>query len=301
MSTSYMGQNWPQTLFNKDSLINSSIAFSAVNMFDCIICGRTSVFLENTELVFFQMMAETTVYIAADTLESNTCIDTEAPVAEATTTMGASGEQNDDVYISLTRRARFSEQPVDKTGWIEISQSDQQVVTFTGTVKRGQCQGQQVRVRLEMTNDELTRLNQSDLSNSECVFTADKGPHIFLLSVVFMPFSFISSLLISVYLGTLTWYNTVVYFSEERTLWHRVLLCPILIITFPFTIGLTAFGIAIYSCVIQLSWFMNHWCSQIRDFEKGFYGWVCDLFNIPHCSPYDIVVLNESGELEVTR
>ena len=254
--------------------------------------------------LLLQLMAETTVYIANDTLESNTCIDTEEPTVDTrdeTETTAASAIQTDDNETSLTRRARFSEQPVDRSGWVEIGQPDHQVVTFTGTVKIGQCQGQQVKVQLEMTDDELTKLNQSDSESSECVFTSDKGPHIFLLSILFMPFSFISSLFMSFYLGTLTWYNAIVYFSEERTIWHKVFLCPILIITFPFTICLSALGIALYSCIIQLSWFMGHWCAQIRDFEKGFYGWICDLFSLPQCSPYDIVILNESGEVEVTR
>lgn len=246
-------------------------------------------------------MAETVVYITADDSETNTCIEPETITSAGGVTVGTSGVQNDETDTSLTRRARFSEQPVDKSGWIEIGDADEQVVTFTGTVKRGQCQGQQVKIQLEMTDDELTKLNQSDSENSGCVCSDDRGPHIVLLSILFIPFSFISSLLISFYLGTLTWYNAIVYFSEERTVWHKIFLCPLLIITFPFTIGLSALGIALYSCVIQLSWFLSHWCSQIRDFEKGFYGWVCDLFNLPQCSPYDIVVLNESGEVEVNR
>ena len=244
-------------------------------------------------------MAEATVYVAVEDSEPNTCIETETVTAEETGM--TQSLENDGAETSLTRRAHFKEQPVERSGWIEIGESDQQVVTFTGTVTRGQCQGQQVEIQLEMTDDELTKLNQASLKESECVFATDKGPHIFLLSIIFMPFSFISSLVISFYLGTLTWYNAIVYFNEEKTIWHKILFCPILIITFPFTIGLSALGIALYSCVIQLSWFMDHWCSQIRDFEKGFYGWLCDFLNLSQCSPYDIVVLNESGEVEVTR
>ena len=248
---------------------------------------------------FFQVMAEATIYV--DNSEPNTCIETETGTTKETATTGTQGLDNDGGETSLTRRAHFKEQLVDKSGWIEIGEPDQQVVTFTGTVTRGQCQGQQVQIQLEMTDDEFTKLNESGSRGSECLFAADKGPHIFLLSIIFMPFSFISSLFISFYLGTLTWYNAIVYFSEERTVWHKVFLCPVLIITFPFTICLSALGIALYSCVMQLSWFMGHWCSQIRDFEKGFYGWLCDFLNLSRCSPYDIVVLNESGEVEVTR
>ncbi|XP_045210059.2 transmembrane protein 169-like [Mercenaria mercenaria] len=203
---------------------------------------------------------------------------------------------------SLSRRARFSDQPVEKSGWIEVCQSEPQVVTFTGVVTRGQSQGQHVKVQLEMTEDEYTKLNQSDDSQEKgCIFGKRVGPHIFLMSILFMPFSFLSSFCISFYLGTLTWYNSIVYFSEEKTIFHKLLLCPVLILTYPFTIGISSFVLALYSCIIQLSWFLNHWWREIRDFEKGFYGWVCNKLDISQCAPYDIVVLDESGEIQLSR
>lgn len=201
---------------------------------------------------------------------------------------------------SLSRRARFNEQPVEKSGWVEISQSEPQMVTFTGLVTRGQSQGQQVKVQLEMTRDKLAKFSEKEeLSDDECLLGKRRGPHVLLLSFLFIPFSFVSSLCMSFYLGTLTWYNAVVYFSEEKSLAHKLLLCPILILTYPFTVGLSAIFLAFYSSIIQLSWYLNHWYREIRDLEKGLYGWVCNKFGISHCSPYSVIILNESGEIQV--
>lgn len=205
---------------------------------------------------------------------------------------------------SLTRRARFNEQPVEKSGWIEVCQSEPQIVTFTGVVARGESQGQQVQVQLELTEDEYSKLNISNETappEKGCVFGKSVGPHIFFMSIVFMPFSFISSFFMSFYLGTLAWYNTIVYFSEERTVFHKLLICPLLILTFPFTIGISAFFLGLYGCIIQLSWFLNHWCREIRDLEKGFYGWVCNKVGISQCAPYNIVILDECGEIQMHR
>ena len=226
-------------------------------------------------------------------------------VTEEETCALNSGEDIDDTNeSSLSRRARFSEHPVEKSGWIEICQSEPQVVTFTGIVQTGQIPGQQVKVQLEMTEDELTKLNQSvedETAENKCIFNKRCGPHIVCFTFLFIPLSFISSFCISFYLGTLTWYNSIVYFSEERTIWHKLFICPVVILTYPFTVGLSACCLGLYSCIVQISWFWHHWYREVRDFEKGFYGWMCNKLDISQCSPYDIVILNESGEIQNPR
>ena len=44
--------------------------------------------------------------------------------------------------------------------------------------------------------------------------------------------------------------------SEERSLWHRVLLCPILILTFPLFIVGTALCLGVYAAIIQVCSFL---------------------------------------------
>lgn len=130
------------------------------------------------------------------------------------------------------------------------------------------------------------------------MFGAGKGPHIVLFSILCFPAAFLASLCVSFYFGALTWYNLYIYFSEERTIWHKVFLCPILILTFPFTVGLSALGIALYAGIKQISWYFMSWKTEFLDFEKGFYSWFCGKLDLPQCSPYEIVILNEDSELE---
>lgn len=125
-----------------------------------------------------------------------------------------------------------------------------------------------------------------------------KGPHITFLSILFIPCALISSLCVSFYYGAWTWYNLYIYFSEEKTVWHKVSICPLLILTFPFTVGLTSLFVAIFAAFIQLSWYFRSWKAEILDFDKGFYGWLCDKIGLSQCSPYDMIPLNDDSELE---
>ncbi|KAK3607626.1 hypothetical protein CHS0354_034679 [Potamilus streckersoni] len=204
---------------------------------------------------------------------------------------------------SLTRHAHFSDQLVQSSHSIEAEgakgASYAQLVTFKGTIKSGLNPGQLVEVHLRLTDQELKKFNQEDItSNSKCSCGLDRGLHVIFLSIIFIPFSWLSSLFVSFYLGTLTWYNLIVYLSEERTVWHKIGLCPLLILTFPFTVGISAFAVSIYASLIQISWCIKSWCHEIQDFEKGFYGWVCIVMGFHQCSPYSVVVLSESGEMK---
>lgn len=173
------------------------------------------------------------------------------------------------------------------------------VVTVTGTITRGYKAGEKVDIKLRLTDDELQKLNTSndDLSDhgpTACIWGPRRGLHIALFTVLFIPFAFISSLCVSFYYGAQTWYNLFLYYSEEQTIWHKIFLCPILILSFPFTVGLSALGIASYAAVIQVSWFLSSWLHEIQDFEKGFYGWFCNKIGLTDCAPYEVVVLDES-------
>ena len=55
--------------------------------------------------------------------------------------------------------------------------------------------------------------------------------------------------------------------SEERTVWHKVLLCPVLILMFPVYIVCTALCIGLYASIIQVSYY---WSLNL----KRFVGWV---------------------------
>ncbi|KAK7483592.1 hypothetical protein BaRGS_00025145 [Batillaria attramentaria] len=193
----------------------------------------------------------------------------------------------------------------EKAEWIELtrplakkrapSQSGHHTLTMSGTVKRGNQVGQPVDIQLELSDVEFRRLTSREATSPrKCSCESEQGLHITLLSVLFVPFALISSICVSFYYGAMTWYNFYVYFSEEKTIWHKVFICPLLILSFPFTTGLSAIGIGLYACVVQISWFLDTWLREVRDFEKGFYAWFCNKVGQAQCSPYEIVVLDEN-------
>ncbi|KAK7092899.1 transmembrane protein 169-like [Littorina saxatilis] len=192
----------------------------------------------------------------------------------------------------------------NKAEWMELtrplakrrppSNPGQHTLTMSGTVKRGNQVGSPVDVELELTDIEFRRLTSRDASTDrKCSCGSDQGPHVTLLSVLFVPLAFLSSLCVSFYYSAMTWYNFYVYFSDEKTIWHKVSVCPLLILSFPFWASLTALGIGLYASVVQISWVLESWLLQIRDFEKGFYAWFCCAVGLSQCCPYEIVVLDE--------
>lgn len=194
---------------------------------------------------------------------------------------------------------------VKRQEWIELPQSSSdereddknngQLVTMSGTITRGYQAGQMVDVHLELTDREIQKLTQqSSRGDKSCWHVGAKsGPHIVLLSIACVPIAFIVSACMAFYIGSTMWYNLYMYFSEERSIWHKIFLCPLLILTFPFTLGLSALGVALYASCVQVSWFYSSWVREIQDFEKGFYGWLCNRVFLPQCSPYEVVVLND--------
>lgn len=184
------------------------------------------------------------------------------------------------------------------------STSDNQRVTMTGTVTRGCSVGQPVEVQLELTETEFHRLTTRDppskpqqLQEKFCRLGLKQGPHITLWSLLCMPAAFLYSLGAAFYNGAMTWYNLVVYLSEERSasLVHKLLLCPLVILTFPLTVGLSALVLAAAAMYMQVSWSWAAWWLDFCDGEKGFYGWVCSKVGLPDCSPYQVVVLIDTG------
>ncbi|XP_041347297.1 transmembrane protein 169-like [Gigantopelta aegis] len=170
-------------------------------------------------------------------------------------------------------------------------------VTVSGTIVRGYQSGQVVEVQMDLTDKELQRLTSVDetpLPRTMCGWR--HGIHVMLMSFLVTPAALCASVCVAFYMGTMTWYNVHLHFSEDRTIWHRILVCPCLILTFPFTVGLSALGVGLYAALVQLSWFYSSWYKEFWDFEKGFYGWVCKKCGLPQCSPYEVVILDESQQ-----
>ncbi|OWF40599.1 transmembrane protein 169-like [Mizuhopecten yessoensis] len=142
--------------------------------------------------------------------------------------------------------------------------------------------------------------NENDEESSEFI-GKKSGPHVVLFSVICIPAAFIASMCVAFYYGASSWYNLYIYFSEEKSIWHKVSICPVLILTFPFTVGLSSIGVAFFAAFVQLSWFYLSWHAEFLDFEKGFYGWLCNKIGLPQCCPYELIILNNESELEPMR
>ncbi|GBL87413.1 Transmembrane protein 169 [Araneus ventricosus] len=171
-------------------------------------------------------------------------------------------------------------------------------VTMTGTVKRGRKKGQTMDMKVQMSREELDELEHSILSqqiedDERCFFGVRKGPHVLTLSLILVPVVLVLSAGYSFYMGTMTWYNVLVYFSEKKTIFHKICVSPLLIISYPFLITLSTVGLGIYAAVVQISWHFDTWRREIQDWEKGFYGWLCGVVHLEDCSPYEVVILTE--------
>lgn len=174
-------------------------------------------------------------------------------------------------------------------------------LTMTGTVKRGRKKGQSVDLQLNISRDELEKINAAVVaveqiqqqSNNYCVCSLTTGMHILVLSIICLPFVAAYTSIYSFYIGTLTWYNIFNYFNEEKSYLHKLFMSPLLILTYPFGICLCTIGLGIYAGIVQLSLSLRRWYNEIMDIEKGFYGWLCSFLHLSDCSPYEVVILTD--------
>ncbi|XP_058472038.1 transmembrane protein 169 [Solea solea] len=188
---------------------------------------------------------------------------------------------------------------------------DSRYVTLTGTITRGKKKGQVVDIHVTLTEKEIRDLARSkerldaeceagEGSKCTCGLGVGEGPHIVLWSISCAPLVFLLSFITSFYYGTLTWYNVFLVYNEERTFWHKITICPFLIIFYPMLIMPMALSLALYSAVVQVSWAFSEWWQVVRDLEKGFCGWACGKLGLEDCSPYSIVELLDSDTVSGT-
>lgn len=169
-------------------------------------------------------------------------------------------------------------------------------LTMTGTIKRGKKKGQNVDVKLNISREELEIIeaaivaeeyNKMDISKCSLY----NGPHIFLFTLICIPFVACISAMYSFYMGTLAWYNIFSHVTENLTCFKKALLAPIVILSYPFLIVIFTIGLGIYAGIVQLTFSAANWWKDVCDFEKGFYGWLCNTLGLSECSPYEVVIL----------
>ncbi|KAJ8385092.1 hypothetical protein AAFF_G00193130 [Aldrovandia affinis] len=207
---------------------------------------------------------------------------------------------------SLREGTTFLTTPPGEGGW--SLPPDSHYVTLTGTITRGKKKGQVVDIHVTLTAKELRELARSkerldveyELSTDQkrpCSLGLCHGPHVLLWSLSCAPVVFLLSFIISFYYGTLTWYSIFLVYNEERTFWHKITVCPFLIIFYPVLIMAVSLSLGLYAAVVQVSWAFSTWWLAARDLEKGFCGWACGQLGLEDCSPYSVVELLDSDTI----
>lgn len=174
-------------------------------------------------------------------------------------------------------------------------------LTMTGTIKRGKQKGQSLDIQLNISREELEKINAVALATVEqvnhkhlcCICTLTTGLHILILSIICLPFVTLVTSIYSFYIGTLTWYNMFSYFNEEKSYIYKFFMSPLLILAYPLVILLCTIGLGFYAGFIQISLRLTSWLNEICDMEKGFYGWLCGFLRLSDCSPYEVIILTD--------
>ncbi|XP_013113172.1 uncharacterized protein LOC106091228 isoform X2 [Stomoxys calcitrans] len=198
-----------------------------------------------------------------------------------------------NTYDHSLERYQTARKSMDSTNYL----------TMTGTIKRGRKKGQSFDLQLNLSRDELEKINAVAMSSVQqkkenlcCKCSLSTGLHVFLLSLICLPFVSVISGIYSFYIGTITWYNVFNYMHEEKSIIMRLLMSPILVAAYPIYIVGCSFGLALYSGFVQLSFQFSSWANEIADVEKGFYGWLCSFLHLSDCSPYEVVILTDIRE-----
>lgn len=216
-------------------------------------------------------------------------------------TESKSEQQKSQKYsVPLTN---IPEDPTENIGQIEDGTTPENSKNLPG---KGDNPNTTEIISLERTTEVEVDSLQSPMTGenkneSRPIISTKSGLHIALFSVICLPAAFVASLCVSFYYGASAWYNLYLYFSEEKTIWHKVFICPVLILTFPFTVGFSSVGVAVFAAFVQISWFYSSWRAEFLDFDKGFYGWLCNKLGLPQCCPYELITVNNESELEPMR
>ena len=89
----------------------------------------------------------------------------------------------------------------------------------------------------------------------------------------------------------MTWYNIFLHYNEERSCCHK-LLSPFVLLFYPIWIVPVTLGLCLYGGIRCISWYWDSWIAEICNPDSGFCAWICEQFNLPDCSPYQVVLLS---------
>ena len=174
------------------------------------------------------------------------------------------------------------------------SNNPKNYLTMTGTIKRGKhLPEKSLDIQLSVTPDHLTKLEKRvhDKYHDRCFCGLRRGPHVFILSLLSIPFMLIYSTFQAFFLGSMTWYNIFLYYNEERTCCHK-LLSPLILLLYPIWIAPVTLGLGLFGGLRCISWYWDSWISELKNPDSGFMAWICTKLSLPDCAPYQVVLLS---------
>lgn len=164
---------------------------------------------------------------------------------------------------------------------------------MTGTIKRGKLPEKSFDIQLSVTPDHLSKLEKRvhDKYHDRCFCGLRRGPHVFLISLLTIPFMLLYSTIQAFFLGSMTWFNIFLYYNEERSCCHK-LLSPFVLLVYPLWIVPVTLGLGLYGGLRVVSWYWDSLVQELRDPDSGFMAWVCTKLSLPDCAPYQVVLLS---------
>ena len=174
-----------------------------------------------------------------------------------------------------------------------VGNTSKNYLTLTGTIKRGKLPEKSLDIQLSVTPDHLSKLEKRvhDKYHDRCFCGLRRGPHVFLISLLSIPFMLIYSTFQAFFLGSMTWYNIFLHYNEDRSCCHK-LLSPFVLLLYPLWILPVTIGLGLYGAVRPISWYWDSWIGEVRNPDSGFMAWVCTKMNLADCAPYQVVLLS---------
>ena len=107
-------------------------------------------------------------------------------------------------------------------------------LTMTGTMRKKRREVSVYDVQMSLTPEGLAKIERKarDKYHDRCFCGLRRGLHVFVLSLLAVPFAWVYATLSAFYTGTLTWYNVFTHYNEERGCCHK-LLSPLVLLAYP--------------------------------------------------------------------
>ena len=198
---------------------------------------------------------------------------------------------NETIFAPKRKSLRYQNFKGESLSNFEIFSNVQ--ISFSGTIKRGKYPEKSLDIQLSVTPDHLSKLEKRvhDKYHDRCFCGLRRGPHVFILSVLSIPFMLIYSAWQAFFLGSMTWYNIFIYYNEERSCCHK-LLSPLVLLFYPLWILPVTLGLGFFGAFRVISWYWDSWVAELGNPDSGFMAWACSKMNLPDCAPYAVVLLS---------